>query len=134
MLRLVAFDRERVAEVGRCGGFQAVSRLTLPGDSLLRFEAVETIVHLLVTASPEPNSSRSSVTVLSETRGKTGRWGKVGRFGNSGAGVESTRSRLSSDNSGKGAAGEEESVSVEASVESPSSTSSLADAASFVYR
>lgn len=85
-------------------------------------------------ASPEPDSSRSPIMAHPETKGRTGRWGKVGRFGNGGVGVESSRSRLSSDTSGKGAAGEEESVSVEASVESPSSTSSLADAASFVYR
>lgn len=108
--------------------------MALPEDSLLRFEAVETIVHLLGTASPEPDSSRSPVPVLSETRGKTGRWGRVGRFGTGGVGVDSSRSRVSSDTSGRGAVGEEESASVEASVESPSSTSSLADAASFVYR
>ena len=111
-----------------------ISRLAFPEDSLLRIEAVETIVHLLVTASPEPDTSRSPGTVLRETAGRTGRWGRIGLFGNSGVGVDSCRSRVSSDTSGRGAAGEEEGASVEASVESPSSTSSLADAASFVYR
>lgn len=92
------------------------------------------LAFFIATPLPDPDGARSPTH--RERRGRKGRWGStVSRFGNGGgAGVaggasNASRSpRLNSDYSG----GEEESA-LEASAAS-SSTSSLADAASFVYR
>lgn len=97
---------------------------------MLRALATATIAHFLATCSPDGGHPRSPT---SSARGRAGRWGKVGRFGNSGAAIGVSRgSRLSTDCSGRAGVGEEDGM--EAGAGSVSSSSSLADAASFVYR
>lgn len=121
--------------------FQTIARLALPRGSLLRPQAVEMLAFFVATPLPDPDSAQSPTR--GEGRGRKPRWGsRVSRFGVGGVGgvggggggaggnaFNASRSpRLNSEFSG----GEEESA-LEASAAS-SSTSSLADAASFVYR
>lgn len=87
------------------------------------------IAYFLTTSAPGVEKERDST--LSDTRGRTGRWGRVGRFGNSGLSANNVSGRLGGEGGGREVGGEE--GGVDAGVGAPSS-SSLADAASFVYR
>lgn len=98
---------------------------------MLRPQAVGILAFFVTIPLPDPDGARSPTR--RECRGRKGRWGsRVSRFGGGGGGggaSNASRSpRLNSDYSG----GEEDGA-LEASAAS-SSTSSLADAASFVYR
>lgn len=118
---------------------QTIARLALPRVSILRPQAVEMLAFFLAMPWPDPDHSRSPTR--SGSRGPTGRWGRrvgslggdggAGGGGGSGGGgtVNTRRSpRLSSDH-----LGEEESA-LEGCHASSTSSSSLAGAASFVYR
>lgn len=87
------------------------------------------LANLVATSPPYPDRTRT----IPESRGRPGRWGsRVSRFGggnNGGATNASGSPRFKSD----GVGGEEDGA-LEASVASSSSSSSFADAASYVYR
>lgn len=109
---------------------QTIAQLALPQGSPLSYQATATIAHLLITS--ESDRARSPTASDGSHRARTGRWGRVSRFGNGSRSISDSRSRMSGDCSSKGAEGEE--GGQEAGVGSSSSSSSLAGAASFVYR
>lgn len=106
---------------------QTIARLALPQDSTLSYQATATIAYLI----SESDRTRSPTGQEALHRGTAGRWGRVGRFGNGGRTGSTSDGCVSGECSGRGPSGEEDGV--EGSVAS-SSSSPLADAASFVLR
>lgn len=103
-----------------------IARLALPQDSTLSSQATVTIAYLI----SESDRTRSPTGHEALHRETTGRWGRVGRFGNNIRTGSSSDGRVSSECPGRGPSGEE---GLEGGVAS-SSSSPLADAASFVLR